>query len=144
MKISGTYEFDAPREKVWDTLMDPKTLASCIPGCDGFNPTGPDQYEAVVNVGIGPVRGRYNARISLRDLRPPQSYRLVIEGNSPVGFANGESVVTLTEQGDKTSVRVEADSQVGGTVARVGQRLMGSVAQGMLDRFFECLAQAAR
>jgi uncharacterized protein len=144
MKISGVYQFDADPQKVWDTLMDPRVLSGCIPGCEGFNSTGENQYEATVNVGIGPVRGQYRARVSLRDLQPPHSYRLVIQGSGPAGFANGEAVVTLTEQEGKTSVGVDGDAQIGGTVARVGQRLVGSVAQGMLDRFFACLAQAAR
>jgi hypothetical protein len=144
MKVSGTYQFDAPAKKVWDTLMDPKTLSDCIPGCDGFNSTGPDQYQAVVNVGIGPVRGRYNAKFALLDQQPPTSYRLSVEGSGPAGFVNGSASVILAEGGGKTSVQVDGDAQVGGTVARVGQRLMGSVAKGLMDRFFGCLNESAR
>lgn len=143
MKISGSYQFDAPPQKVWDTLMDPKTLSGCIPGCDGFHSTGPDQYEAVVNIGVGPVRGRYNAKIALLDQQPHNSYRLSVEGSGPVGFVNGTASVNLTESGGKTSVHVDGDAQVGGTVARVGQRLIGSVAKGLMDRFFGCLNEAA-
>jgi carbon monoxide dehydrogenase subunit G len=144
MKISGSYEFEAPTQKVWDTLMDPQTLAGCIPGCDGFNSTGANEYQAVVNVGVGPVRGRYNAKIALRDQKPQQSYRLVIEGSGPAGFANGEALVTMVQQGSKTRVQVDGDAQVGGAVARVGQRLIGTVAKGLLDRFFGCLQQSAQ
>jgi carbon monoxide dehydrogenase subunit G len=144
MKVSGSYQFDAPAQKVWDTLMDPSTLSSCIPGCEGFNSTGPDQYQAVVNIGVGPVRGRYNAKIALLDQQPPASYRLSAEGSGPAGFVNGTAAVTLTEGGGKTSVQVDADAQVGGTVARVGQRLIGSVAKGLMDGFFGCLNEAAR
>jgi carbon monoxide dehydrogenase subunit G len=36
-------------------------------------------------------------------------------------------------------VTVEARAQVGGLVARVGQRLLGSVSKMMMDRFFGCL-----
>ena len=36
-------------------------------------------------------------------------------------------------------VTVDGTVQVGGTVARVGQRLIGSVAKMMMDRFFACL-----
>ncbi|HZA22702.1 MAG TPA: carbon monoxide dehydrogenase subunit G [Dehalococcoidia bacterium] len=144
MKVSGSYQFDAPPQKVWDTLMEPETLSGCIPGCDGFNSTGPDQYQAVVNVGVGPVRGRYNAKIALLDQHPPTSYRLSMEGSGPAGFVNGTASVTLTEAGDKTSVQVDGDAQVGGTVARVGQRLIGSVAKTLMDRFFGCLNEAVR
>jgi uncharacterized protein len=143
MKISGSYEFNVPALKVWETLMDPQTLEHCIPGCESFSPVGDGEYQAVVSLGVGPVRGSYDAKIALRDQNPHRSYRLTVEGGSSMGFANGEAVVTLTEQGDKTTVQVDSDAQVGGTVARVGQRLMDSVAKGMMDRFFGCLREAA-
>jgi carbon monoxide dehydrogenase subunit G len=124
--------------------MDPQVLAGCIPGCQGLEPTGEGEYQAVINVGVGPVRGRYNAKVMLRDQEPPKSYRLVIEGSGSIGFANGEARVTLVEEDGRTTVSVDSDAQVGGTVARVGQRMMGSVAKGMLDRFFGCLQESAR
>ena len=125
-------------------LTDTKELARCIPGCEGLDPIGNDEYQAVMTVGIGPIRGRYNAKISMRDLVPHQSYRLVVQGTGTGGFVNGDAVITLIEENGKTTVRVDGDSQAGGTVARVGQRLMDSAAKMMMDRFFSCLQKAAR
>ncbi len=144
MNVIGTYLFNIPAAQVWDHLMDPQVLAGCIPGCQGLEPTGEGEYQAVINVGVGPVRGRYNAKVMLQDQEPPKSYRLVIEGSGSIGFANGEAQVTLVEEDGRTTVSVDSDAQVGGTVARVGQRMMGSVAKGMLDRFFGCLQESAR
>ena len=96
----------------------------------------------MLSVGIGPIRGRYNAKITLRDKVPQQSYRLVVEGTGANGFANGDALITLTEHDGKTTVQVDGESQVGGTVARVGQRMMGSAAQMMLGRFFSCLQES--
>ena len=52
---------------------------------------------------------------------------------------NGESRVTLRDGGATTVVDVQGTMDVGGTIARVGQRLIGSVSKMMLDRFFACL-----
>lgn len=142
MEVSGSYEFNAPAARVWELLMDPQVLSSCMPGCESFETVRESEYQAVVSVGIGPVRGRYTANISLRDQNPPHSYTLLVQGSGTIGFANGESRITLLDYGDKTTVQVHSDAQAGGTVARVGQRMMGSVAKGMLDRFFGCLQQA--
>lgn len=123
--------------------MNPDVLAGCIPGCRGIEPDGPNRYRAAATVRVGPVTGNYTARVALLDLDPPNSYTMTIEGSGNLGFANGTSTVTLQPSGDGgTTVQVEADSQVGGAVARVGQRMMGSVAKGMLDRFFGCLAES--
>ena len=142
MDISATYVFNAPAERVWTTLMDPQALAACVPGCQSLEPTGKNEYQAVVNVGVGPVRGNFTAKVAITDLQPFESYRLSLSGNSNIGFGSGDSLVTLEEQDGKTTVKVDSQAQAGGTVARVGQRMMESVARGLLDRFFSCLQES--
>jgi carbon monoxide dehydrogenase subunit G len=73
------------------------------------------------------------------DKNPPRSYRLVVEGKGAAGFVNGEALVELVADGSATTVRVAGHGQVGGLIARVGQRLLGSVSKMMMDRFFESL-----
>ena len=143
MELSGDYSFNKPPQAVWDALMNPDVLAGCIPGCRSIESDGPDRYRAVATVRVGPVSGNYTATVALSNLDPPKSYTMTIEGSGNLGFANGASTVTLAPSGDGgTTVHVESDTQVGGAVARVGQRMMGSVAKGMLDRFFGCLAES--
>ena len=139
MEVSASYLFNAPPPQVWATLMDPAALQRAMPGCESLETVGDGEYQAVVNLGIGLIRGRYNAKIAIKDAQPPQSYRLLIDGSGSIGFARGESLVTLTATDDKTTVQVSSQGQAGGTVARVGQRMMESVARGMLDQFFTAL-----
>jgi carbon monoxide dehydrogenase subunit G len=143
MQLSADYHFAKSPETVWDALMNPDVLAGCIPGCRSMEPDGPNRYRAAVDIRVGPVGGQYDAVVILSDLDPPNSYKMSIEGSGRIGFASGRATVTLTPAGDNvTTVKVDADSQVGGAVARVGQRMMGSVARGMLDRFFTCLSES--
>ncbi len=142
MKITGTYEFDSTAIDVWNVLTDPKDLQRCIPGCEELKPQGQDEYHAVLTVGVGPIRGKYNAKIFMKDQVPHRTYRLVVEGTGSSGFLNAEALITLVEQDGRTTVQVESDSQAGGPIARVGQRMMGSVAKSMMDRFFGCLQES--
>ena len=139
MKISGSYEFNAPPDKVWSAMTDPQALQGCIPGCQRLDEVGQDQYEAEVSVAVGPIRGKFDAKISMVDQELNKSYKLVIEGRSTSGFVNGEAQVTLQANGDMTTVLVEGDSKTGGLLARVGQRMIESVARSQIDRFFNCL-----
>ena len=83
---------------------------------------------------VGPISGNFTATVALSELNPPHSYKMAIEGSGNLGFANGVSTVTLTPAADGgTDLHVDTDGQVGGAVARVGQRMMGSVAKGMMD-----------
>ena len=149
MELSADYHFARPPQAVWDALMDPDVLAGCIPGCRSITPDGPNRYRATATVRVGPISGNFTATVALSDLDPPHSYRMAFEGSGNLGFTNGVATVTLTPASDAgeaeggTNVHVDADGQVGGSVARVGQRMMGSVAKGMMDRFFGCLAESA-
>src|SRR5258705_1891941 len=139
MEISGSYTFNAPADRVWELLMDPAVISSCIPGCDRFEPDGFDRYNVTLTVGLAAITGTYTGTVVLTDMVPQTSYGLVVEGQGRPGFVKGSSSVALRAEGAATVVDVSATVQTGGPIARVGQRLIGSVAKMMLDRFFECL-----
>ncbi len=140
MTLDGTYTFAAPRDRVWQLLMDPTEIASCVPGCDEFEPIGDDKDRVRLTAGVAAITGTFEGTVTLTDQRAPESYRLVMEGSGAPGFVNGDAVMTLREDGASTAVDVKAEVEVGGTIARVGQRLLGSVSKMMLDRFFACMS----
>ncbi|MDP7588609.1 MAG: carbon monoxide dehydrogenase subunit G [SAR202 cluster bacterium] len=144
MKLSGSYEFNATSEKVWQTLTDPTSLSDCIPGCEKMEALGNDEYAATVSIAMGPIRSKFNAKVKMVDLKPYESYGLVIEGTGPSGFVRGESLVKLTESDGKTTVDVDSESSSGGLLARVGQRMMESFSRNMMDRFFTCLQESVK
>src|SRR5690349_14002621 len=67
MHLDGSYTFDAPRQRVWETLQSPTVISQCMPGCEKFEEIGQDRYEATMRIGIGPIKGTYTGRIHLRD-----------------------------------------------------------------------------
>ncbi len=142
MKLTGSYEFNATPEKVWQALTDPTSLSACIPGCEKMESLGNDEYAATVTIAIGPIRSKFDAKVKMVEMKPYESYGLIIEGNGPSGFVRGESRVELTENDGKTTVDVESDSSSGGLLARVGQRMMESFSKNMMNRFFTCLQES--
>jgi hypothetical protein len=139
MDISGSYTFQAPPDRVWDLLMDPVVIASCIPGCDRFEPDGDDRYRARLTVALAAITGTYDGTVVISDKVVPTSYRLTAEGQGRPGFVKGISAIALRAEGVGTVVDVKGTVQTGGPIARLGQRLVGSVSKMMLDRFFACL-----
>jgi uncharacterized protein len=139
MEITGSYTFNAPPDRVWDLLMNPAVLSSCIPGCEGFEPDGADRYKVTLTVGLAAITGTYTGTVVLVDKAPHTSYRLIVEGQGRPGFVKGNSAIALRPEGAATAVEVTGSVQTGGAIARVGQRLIGGVAKMMMDRFFACL-----
>ena len=139
MDIFGSYTFDESPDRVWELLMDPAAISSCIPGCTRFEPEGEDRYAVTLTVALAAITGTYNGTVTLTDKALHTSYRLVMEGNGRAGFVKGSSVISLRPSGASTAVDVSGAVHTGGPIARVGQRLLGGVARMMLDRFFACL-----
>jgi carbon monoxide dehydrogenase subunit G len=143
MDINASYTFNAPPDQVWKLLTDPELIAGCLPGCEKLEPIGPDRYRADLNIAVAAVSGRYSGTVTLLNQQPPRSYRLEIEGSGRAGFIKGAANVELVPDGAATTVNVKGDAQIGGLMARIGGRLLGSVNQMMMDRFFACLRDKA-
>lgn len=138
--LTATYAFNAPVQQVWDLLMDTEAIGSCLPGCKGLRPLGNDVYEVELGLAVAAIAGTFKGTVSLEQKVPPRSYTLVVEGTGRQGFVNGRAVIGLEEEPDRTRVLVTASAEVGGLIARVGQRLLEGVARTSMDRFYACMA----
>ena len=143
MKLSGSYRFEAPRARVWETLMDPAVVGACLPGVRSFTPVGPDAYAIEVGVRVGIVSGTYRGTLEVVDKAPPSSYRMTVTGAGARTTIAGAGTVELAEEGEATALRFAGDVQVTGVLARVGQRLMDGAARSQIDRFFACMQAKA-
>lgn len=139
MNLSGSGLIRAPREKVWEVLLDPEALQACLPGCTRFEEVGPNQFEATVSLGVGAVKGSFEGKMRLADCEPPSRYTLHVEGTGRTGTVRGSGSIVLTDAPDSTSLEWTAEAQVGGLIASVGQRLLGGVAKQKADEFFSCM-----
>lgn len=143
MDIKGTYTFDAPISAIWELLMDPAAIAACIPGCQELSPLGEDRYRAVLVVPVSAITGNYTGTITVADKVLLRSYRLTVEGSGRGGFVRGESAIALTDLGEQTRLDITGQVQVGGAIARVGQRLLEGVSRMLMDQFYACLGRKA-
>jgi carbon monoxide dehydrogenase subunit G len=141
MKLEGSHDIPVPRERVWRAFLDPETLRQAIPGCEKLEAAGEDEYKATMKIGVAAVKGTFEGKVRLFDKKPPESYRMAVEGSGGPGFIRGETQITLTEDGGGTKVSYTADVQVGGLIAGVGQRMLGGVSKMMADQFFNRMAQ---
>jgi carbon monoxide dehydrogenase subunit G len=100
---------------------------------------GPDEYEALLSVGIAAVKGTYKGKLAITEKNPPTGYTLKIEGSGAPGFVRGEGRLTLEEQDGGTLATIKGEGQVGGLIAAVGQRLIGSASRMLLEQFFSAM-----
>mgnify|MGYP001303100168 CR=1 FL=1 len=136
MELSGSYQIHLEKQKVWQALNDPEMLKICIPGCQKFLKNSDTEFTATATNKIGPFNATFTGEIELKDLNPPDSYKIIGSGNSPVGFASGEAEVKLEEENGVTKLIYTVEANVGGKIAQVGSRLIDMTAKKMADIFF--------
>jgi 2-furoyl-CoA dehydrogenase large subunit len=139
---SGQAHASATPDAVWAMLLDPKTLTAIIPGCHGVQKISDTHFRAEVTLGVGPVKGRYKADITLSDLVPPKSVTLTGFVVGALGDGRGAGHITLTATNDGgCDLAYEYDAEIGGKVAAIGGRLLDGAAKIVIRQFFEALAR---
>lgn len=141
MKLEGSYDIPAPRERVWKAFFDPEVLRQAIPGCEKLEAVAEDDYKATMKIGVAAVKGTFEGKVRLFDKQPPDSYKMSVEGSGGPGFIRGETRIALSDADGGTRVSYTADVQVGGLIAGVGQRMLGGVSKMMADQFFNRMSQ---
>ena len=140
MKIQGEHRFSAPRQEVWEALLDPEVLARTVPGSQGLERVGDNEFRGELKIKIGPVQGVFQGKVALENLIPPQSYTLKLDGRGAPGFVNGVGRIVLEDDAaGGTVLRYDVDAQVGGRIAGVGQRLLDSSAKMITRQALEAL-----
>jgi carbon monoxide dehydrogenase subunit G len=144
VKLEGSHQLDAPRERVYQFLINPEVLQRCIPGCERLEKTAENTFAATIKTGVGSIKGVFNGTARLEDLREPAHLRLVVDGKGAPGFLKGSGDLDLQAADGGTKVSYSADVQVGGTIASVGQRMLQGTAKMMATQFFTSLAAEAK
>tara|TARA_B100001123_G_scaffold335519_1_gene379153 strand:+ start:36 stop:620 length:585 start_codon:yes stop_codon:yes gene_type:complete len=136
MKLIGSYKLSVKKEIVWQALNNPDILKQCIPGCESFVKESSTVFSASATNQIGPMNATFSGKVSLSNIKENESYTITGEGQSAVGFANGNADVKLVEENGFTVLSYEVHANVGGKVAQLGSRLIDGVAKKMSDYFF--------
>ena len=144
MKLEGTHELDASRERVYQCLVNPEVLKRCIPGCEKLEQTGENTFAATIRAGVGSIKGVFNGTARLADMREPEHLRIVVDGKGAPGFLKGSGDLDLAQTDNGTTVSYVGDVQVGGTIASVGQRMIQGTAKMMAAQFFTSLGAEAK
>jgi uncharacterized protein len=144
VKLEGTHELEAPRERVFQSLVTPEILQRCIPGCERLEKTGENIFAATIRAGVGSIKGVFNGTARLEDLREPEHLRILVDGKGAPGFLKGSGDLDLEQAPNGTTVKYSGDVQVGGTIASVGQRMIQGTVKMMATQFFTSLGAEAK
>ncbi len=145
MKISGSERVALPLDLVWQRLNDPAVIQRCTPGLVELREAETDQFDAVLELALPAISGRFTGSVAFLERTAPGRLRLRLRGKGPPGFVEGEARLDLhAPEAESTEIRYEADVQIGGQIARLGQRMLSGVTREMAGQFFESFERDGR
>jgi carbon monoxide dehydrogenase subunit G len=137
MQLTGSHTLAAPIEKVWQMLMDTDILAKIVPGVSRLEKTGENQFEAISEIKLGPVSGKFSGGLTLSDIIEPSTFTLNVSQNSKIGNADASIKINLVAvDAQQTEISFDGDAKLSGLLARTGQRVLSGVANTLTKQFF--------
>jgi carbon monoxide dehydrogenase subunit G len=144
MQMEGKFTLKAPIQKLWDTLLDPETLLSCIPGAEKIERIDEKTFDCVVKQKVGPISVKFKFKSILTKVEPPTHIEVDGEGEDigKAGHFVQKSVVDLRQiLGGEVEVSYRTDATIVGKLAMFGDRIMRAKAKKVEEEFTKALQE---
>ena len=142
MNLKGKHTYKASPQQIWDILMDTEKLAKITPGVSRLELTGENQYNAVSDIKIGPVKGTFKGDLFLENKEEPTGFTLRVKQLSKIGNADATVHIQINDQeGEECELAFNGKAKLSGTLARTGQRVLTGVANSLTKQFFKALEE---
>jgi uncharacterized protein len=136
LQYSGEEKIPASIETVWAFVTNPESVGRCFPDVVDVTVQDPTHMEAVVTVGVGPVRGKFKVRV---ELLPDPSRHHIDMKMSGGGFGSAVDLTAsadLVGAGDGTTLKWSGQAVPRGPIAAVGGRVLDSEARKLIEKAF--------
>jgi carbon monoxide dehydrogenase subunit G len=141
VQFSGAVVINAPRDKVWEFVTDPEKVGQCGPGVESIVKVDDSTWTATAKVGVGFISARFQGKLQMDDLDPPNRATLKASGQAPGSAADALAVMVLKDGDEPGTTLMDWDAQVAisGTLASVGARLIEGTANKLVGQTFDCI-----
>ena len=138
MILKDSFIIEAPIDDVWALLQDVHRVSTCVPGVDTVEEVGPDTYNGVLKVKVGPISSSFQGEVTLTEQTYPPG-RLVAEitGNDKVSASQVKATFTglLSSVDGGTQLDYEMDVALRGRLAQFGLVVVKATAKKMTSEF---------
>lgn len=143
MKLSQSFEVDAPADEVFAALVDVERVAPCLPGAEITESGDDGTYHGTFSVKLGPASASYRGDVRMEAVDEAQrTATMRANGRDTRGQGSAKALITsrVTEAAGRTRVEVETDLTITGRLARFGRGgMIEDVSNRLLRDFASCL-----
>ena len=139
MKLSftGAPEVSASLTEVWPRIVDPYFVGKHGPGVESVNVIDPRHFKVITAFGVGSIKVRFGIDVELTEVNPPNYFSMTARGKAPGSAVEVTAQMALEViDPQRTRLNWKADTDVSGTVASIGARLMEGTARKLTEQFW--------
>lgn len=144
-KIEERFEVQAPVDRVWKYLTDPKRVVECLPGAELLEQQDERTFLGAIKVKVGPLAMSYKGQAKFTEINE-EMHQVRMVGNAREVGGSGSTKVsmlsTVTPLGNGgTEVLVNADIDLVGKIVQFGRGMIEEVSRQMFRQFSSCVKQ---
>jgi len=136
LQYEGREDIPADPAAVWAFVNDPEKVGHCLPEVIQVTVRDPTHFDAIVGVGLGPVRGKFIFKFELQPDETARRMNMKIAGGglgSAVDLTAGAEIV---QAGPGTTLNWSGSAVMRGPVAAVGGRVLDAQAKKLIAQTF--------
>jgi carbon monoxide dehydrogenase subunit G len=139
MEITKTFVVQAPAAAVWDFLIDPYKVASCLPGAAITEKVDDSNYTGTMTIKVGPVTASYRGKMRFERLdAAAMEADLSATGQETKGKGGADMRMksrVVAKSPEETEVTVVSDVNVMGVLAQFGRGMIQDVSDQLFQKF---------
>jgi carbon monoxide dehydrogenase subunit G len=140
VKVEGTRDFAAPRERVWRVLNDPAAMAQTMPGVESFEVQDETHWRANVKIPLGLGSLKMAIQFEKLEERELEHAALSAKGTGVGALMSMTTQFDLSDgEGGGTAMRWEADVRIAGPVGSMGQRVLQPIVNQQVGQVLTAL-----
>ncbi len=143
IEIKETLQVEAPVERVWEFVVDPQRVVTCMPGAALDEVVDDKTFLGTVKVKLGAITTKYKGRVEFANVdAQAHSIQMVAEGRETGGGTAKGTIDMRVNQLPEGPVElvIEAGIDLTGRVMQVGRGMI----QGVSHQLFKQFAASAK
>lgn len=143
IQIQETFAVQAAPDRVWEFLVDPRRVVTCLPGAELLEVQDERTFVGRVKVRIGPVTTAYRGRAHFVEL-DGASRRVGLEAEGQEASGGGSARMSMSSEvvalpGGGSEVRVKVEMEVVGKIVQFGRGMIEEVSRQLFRQFAACV-----
>jgi uncharacterized protein len=142
MRLAGGVDIAAPARDVWDFVLDPTRLASCIPGITDVRQADDHTFDGHLQAAVGPMHGQFEFRSVIERSTFPTDLVVGISGVDSITRSRvriGVDAALEVRAAAVTRMEYVMSVNVEGRLAILGEMILRATAGAVIGQVTACM-----